>query len=142
MSKITELTEKLETLKNSGINLQNTTLSEDLFLLKSLIKKYENTLIPIVLNKCYGGFQLSQEAYEYLGLEYDKYGSLFSDDRTNPKLIECVETLGKKASGSCSELVIEHIDIDELMTSNIDSNDGYEKIDNRDGYSILENYTK
>lgn len=66
-------------------------------------------MTEIVLNKCYGGYSLSKEAYEFLGLEWDEYGFAFENDRTNPQLIECVRHLGKKASGSCANLVIESL---------------------------------
>lgn len=123
-------------------NLEKSSLEEDLTLLKTLIKKYDNLDIPIVLNKCYGGFGLSKEAYEYMGLNCDDYGSTFGSDRLNPKLIDCIKTLGEKASGSCSSLVIEYIDFDELMTLNIDNNDGFESFSKRDGYSILNHFVK
>lgn len=48
-------------------------------------------MTEIVLNKCYGGYSLSKLAYEFLGLEWDNYGYAFQHDRTNPKLIQCIE---------------------------------------------------
>lgn len=62
--------------------------------------------MKVAINRCYGGFSLSEEAYKYLGLEWDGYGYAYSDDRTNPKLIECIEALGDKASGNCARVGI------------------------------------
>lgn len=54
-------------------------------------------MAKVVINGCYGGCRLSKAALDYLGLdEKDRYA--FEDDRTNPKLIECIEKLGPAAS--------------------------------------------
>ena len=73
-------------------------------------------MTKIVINCCFGGFSLSKEAYDFLGYEWDYYGYLhYHEDfedmdikefRTHPKLIECVEILGKKASGLVLLLVL------------------------------------
>ena len=61
----------------------------------------------IVINKCYGGFGLSDEALamynELTGttLDWD-----YDIDRTDPNLIKVVETLGEKADGFCASLAI------------------------------------
>jgi len=65
--------------------------------------------MKIVINRCYGGYGLSKEAYKFLGLEWDSYGYAFDDDRTNTKLIECVEQLKEKANGSFAKLQIARI---------------------------------
>ena len=49
--------------------------------------------MKVVLNKCWGGFALSEAAYKYLGLKWDRYGYA-EIERNNPKLVECVEKLG------------------------------------------------
>lgn len=84
-------------------------------------------MAKVVLNKCYGGFGLSKEAYEYMGLEWDKYGFKFDNDRENPKLIECVEALGEKANGSYANLFVDEYD-DENFTYWIDEYDGVESL--------------
>ena len=61
-----------------------------------------------VINKCYGGFSLSEDAYKFLGLEWDGYG-YDRIERTNSKLIECVETLGYKANGRFADLKVVEI---------------------------------
>lgn len=82
----------------------------------------------VVLNCCYGGFSLSKEAYEYMGLEWDGYGYAFKYDRENPKLIECIEALGSKANGRCSSLCIEEYD-EENFDCYIDEYDGSESLE-------------
>ena len=72
--------------------------------------------MKIVVNKCYGGFGLSEAAYNFLGLEWDGYG--YADiPRNDPKLVECVETLGDKVNGRCAQLCITEIpdDIDWVI---------------------------
>lgn len=82
--------------------------------------------MKIVINTCYGGFALSQKAYVFLGLTWDDYGFAFSDDRTNPKLIQAVETLGKDASGKYSLLKV--VDIPDDIEFTIENYDGLEWI--------------
>lgn len=66
--------------------------------------------MKVVINRCYGGFSLSEDAYKFLGLEWDGYGNYGyhsgRDDRINSKLVECVETLGKRANGRFADLKI------------------------------------
>ncbi len=99
--------------------------------------------MKVVINKCYGGFSISDEAYDWLiknknwkvteflednrGYEdptadlaidnnykksrlRSKYYLIRNVDenslRTDPELIEAIETLGKKANGSCASLGI------------------------------------
>ena len=70
--------------------------------------------MKVVINRCWGGYGLSKEAYEYLGLDWDNYGKKFKNDRNNPKLIEVVEKLAEKASGKFASLKVVEIpdDID------------------------------
>jgi hypothetical protein len=82
--------------------------------------------MKIVINKCYGGFGLSKEAYEYLGLEWDEFGFEFIDDRTNEKLIKCVEELGEKANGKFAKLKI--VEIPDDTEFEIEEYDGREWI--------------
>lgn len=80
--------------------------------------------MKIVINRCYGGFGLSKEAYECLGLPWDGFGYKYSEKRTDPKLIECVETLGDDSNGSCAELVV--IEIPDDVEYTIEEYDGIE----------------
>ena len=81
----------------------------------------------VVLNYCFGGYGLSEEAYEFLGLPWDEFGYEYEHDRENPKLVECVETLGEKANGYCAELGVEEYD-DYNYTYIIDEYDGSESL--------------
>lgn len=82
--------------------------------------------MKIAINKCYGGFSLSKEAYEFMGIPWDGYGYKFSDhdERTNVKLIECIEALGDKASGRYSKVVV--VKIPDDVNWGIEEYDGVE----------------
>jgi hypothetical protein len=99
--------------------------------------------MKIVVNRCFGGFGISKEAAEFMankGCEQAKkeleapefYGYGYSKDypdeylRTNPFLVEAVETLGEKANGVCANLMIVEIP-DDIMWF-IDDYDGHETI--------------
>lgn len=80
--------------------------------------------MKIVINKCHGGFGLSQLAtqrFRDLG-GHTSYGEL--NMRINPILIETIEELGKDASGKYSNLVI--IEIPDDVEWQIEEYDGYE----------------
>lgn len=82
--------------------------------------------MKVVLNLDYGGFSLSKAAYEYLGLPWDGYGYA-SFERNDPKLVECVETLGtQKASGLFADLGIAEIPDD--VDWEIEEYDGKERV--------------
>lgn len=85
----------------------------------------------VVLNKCYGGFGLSEAAYNYLGLKWDNYGFKYSqeNERTDLRLVECVEKLGKRANGKYAKLVIVEIPAD--LDYVIDDYDGIETLHQR-----------
>jgi len=100
-------------------------------LIQTLKTQDDAVKIEIVLNNCYGGFSVSKELYKSLGLAWDEYGSAFNENRTNPKLVEAVKALGAEANGECSELKIEVIDLDDVLTAYIENNDGKESISYR-----------
>ena len=81
----------------------------------------------VVLNYCFGGYGLSKKAYEFLGLPWDGFGFAYEDDRDNPKLVECVETLGEEANGLCAELAVEEYD-DHNYVYTISEYDGNESL--------------
>jgi hypothetical protein len=88
--------------------------------------------MKVVINRCFGGFSLSKEAYDFLGLEWDGYGFAFKEPepeiRTDPKLIECVKTLGsKKASGRCAQLKV--VRVPDNIEWYIDNYDGLETVE-------------
>jgi hypothetical protein len=107
--------------------------------------------MKVVINKCFGGFGLSNKAVEMciqkgmtLGdsksVDYtdwklrdaaDRYYANRGDEnsfRCNPIVVEVVETLGDEADGSCARLVI--VDIPYLGEEgwHIKSHDGIETI--------------
>lgn len=115
--------------------------------------------MKVAINKCYGGFDLSDEAFERLielGMTACKEGEegfgdadigIFGDTentcilgkyffskfsrydpelRANPLLIQVIEELGDKASGSYSKLSIVEIPDDVEFT--IEEYDGFEHV--------------
>ena len=84
--------------------------------------------MKVVINKCFGGFSLSKEACDFLGLDWNEDRQAYRDDdrRTDTKLIECVETLGYKASGTFAALKI--VEVPDDVNWEIDSYDGVETI--------------
>ena len=80
--------------------------------------------MEIVINTCYGGYGLSEEAYEELGLEWDGYGYDYKADRTNPKLVAVVRKLGEAANGQYAELKV--IEIPDDVKWDIEEYDGIE----------------
>jgi hypothetical protein len=83
--------------------------------------------MKIVINKCFGGYGLSKEAYKKLGIKWDGFGYKFIDDRSNPRLVKVVEQLGNKASGALAELKV--VEIPDDISWEIDDYDGIESID-------------
>ena len=82
--------------------------------------------MKVVINRCYGGFSLSEKAYDYLGIPWDGYGFKCRDeeDRTNINLVECVEKLGEEANGAFAELKV--VDIPDDVEWEIEEYDGME----------------
>ena len=60
----------------------------------------------IVLNRCYGGFSLSEKAGRWLKSHNYDFTHL---QRHDPLLVRCVEELGEEASDDCSQLEIVEI---------------------------------
>lgn len=86
----------------------------------------------VVINTCFGGFSLSEKAYEFLGLVWNKdydYGIAFSeeDKRDDPRLIECIEQLGHEADGYCANLEVVEYD-DYNYDYSINDYDGLEAL--------------
>ena len=68
--------------------------------------------MKIVLNRCYGGFSVSDAVVEKLGLE-----SRYDADRTDARLIALVEADSKAASGEYASLHV--VEIPEEATDYI-----------------------
>jgi len=111
-------------------------------------------MTKVAYNNCYGGFTVSRVGIllgrklsgnpEWGGaciigdtysdgeaVDFD-YGGGRDIDRSDPVLIEVIETLGEKASGSCSCLAIE--DVPSGTAYRIDEYDGNESVMTNDDY--------
>jgi hypothetical protein len=98
----------------------------------------------IVVNKCFGGFGVSEKGVEWLlahgadpkdvrmqdsGLAARFVYSVCTMSRHHPLLVEMVETLGEEANGPSASLMI--VEIDQPMYR-IDEYDGSENIEEPD----------
>jgi hypothetical protein len=79
-------------------------------------------MTKIVVNRCYGGFSLSYEASLELDCDPDTYCD--HEKRNDPKLVDCVERLGKASGGCFSSLKVVEIPDDVEWT--IEEYDGSE----------------
>ena len=84
-------------------------------------------MLKVAVNSCYGGFDLSQRAYELLGWEWRSFPPQEKSIRTDPRLIQAIEALGTvAASGDHAQLRIEEVNPD--FAWKIMSYDGKEEI--------------
>jgi hypothetical protein len=83
-------------------------------------------MTKVVISQRYGGYGLSEAAYEFLGLPWDGFGYAFRNDRTNPDLVRCVETLGSASSGTYANLKV--VEIPDDVEWQIEEYDGAESI--------------
>ena len=84
--------------------------------------------MQIVINSCYGGFDLSDKAldmYKQLSNKSEVYA--YELDRTDPILIQVVETLGAEADGRFAKLRI--IEIPDDIEWEITEYDGSESVE-------------
>ena len=79
--------------------------------------------MKVVINKCYGGFCLSDQVSKELGLAN---GFCWSGPRHDPKLVEIVERLGAEAGGDFADL--RAVEIPDGVEYEIDEHDGMETI--------------
>jgi hypothetical protein len=87
--------------------------------------------MKVVINTCYGGFSLSEDAKErYLELAGEKPKSWYDLNRADKHLVQVVEELGRDANGSHARLEV--VDIETGRWFKIDEYDGYEEIEYRD----------
>ena len=82
--------------------------------------------MKVVINKCFGGFGLSPEAYKFLNIPWDEYGFAFDEDRSNPALVKCVEELAAAAGGRYSSLKV--VEIPDDVEWEINEYDGLEHV--------------
>lgn len=79
--------------------------------------------MELVINRCYGGFFLSELACELLALD-SPYADIERDDY---RLVALIRSLGKKANGRCANLKVVEIPF-EATDWHIDEYDGLESV--------------
>jgi hypothetical protein len=101
--------------------------------------------MKVVINTCYGGFSISEKAAQYMAARgsvrakgdleprqwgFTGYGYVEGMeggyDRSDPLLVEAVETLGGEADGRSAELKV--VEIPDGIQWEIDDYDGVEHI--------------
>ena len=82
--------------------------------------------MKVVINTCHGGYSLSKKAYEFLGIEWDRFGYKYNEDRSNPDLVRCVETLKEDSFGRYARLKV--VEIPDDVKWHIEEYDGAEWI--------------
>lgn len=85
--------------------------------------------MKLVVNKCFGGFSLSEEALDRLAKIKGHPCSdvdFFWGDRSDPDLVQVVEELGDAANGADAKLRI--VDIPDNIEYDIAEYDGIETI--------------
>ena len=79
--------------------------------------------MKVVINRCYGGFGLSEKAMKFLGVD-----SRWPDiARNDLKLVKCVEKLGEEANGMYAELKV--VEIPDDVNWEIGEYDGLEWVE-------------
>lgn len=83
--------------------------------------------MKVVINRCYGGcYALSEAAYAELGMPWDGYGFARSIDRSDPRLVECLERLGDSTNGEYASLEV--VEIPDDVEWEIDDYNGMEHV--------------
>ena len=97
--------------------------------------------MKIIVNRCFGGFGLTEAVFDELKIKWDGYGYLGNKDfdinsdndmayRTDNKLIAAIEKVGiKESTGGMAELEV--IDIPDDIEWGIDEYDGIETVHER-----------
>lgn len=83
--------------------------------------------MKVVINKCYGGFGLSDEAVGMLRERWPECPGYIGSDpgvRANPELVSVVEELGSKASGRFAALAV--VEVPDGVRWHIEEYDGLE----------------
>lgn len=95
---------------------------------EELIQQIKGTR-KIVINRCYGGFGLSEPAWnayvELAGIT-DRDFSYYDVDRDDPYLVQIVEEMGEAADGDFAKLMVVEIPAD--VNWEIDEYDGIEHV--------------
>lgn len=81
----------------------------------------------IVINVCFGGFGLSQSAIDWFNEKHGIIVDQYDLERTDPKLVECVEFLGSAvASDGCAKLKV--VEVPDGVEWQIEEYDGMEHV--------------
>ena len=84
--------------------------------------------MKVVINGCYGGYSLSDEALAYLGIPGgSRYA--YDDDRANPKLVECVEKLGTEVASHGFGSYLYVVEVPDGVEWTITDYDGMEQVE-------------
>ena len=86
-------------------------------------------MYKVVVNRCYGGFGLSEEAQKQLDTHKGKHISEYDIPRHDKDLVAIVEELGDKASDKYADLEIAQIKSNKY---NIREYDGMEYVETPD----------
>ena len=84
----------------------------------------QHAMPKVIINTCYGGFGLSNEAKTILALRGVDVHSMDDDLRTNQDVVEVVELLGALANGDHSKLKV--VDVPDDVKWHIAEYDGSE----------------
>lgn len=87
------------------------------------LKESKMQKVKVVLNRCYGGFSLSQKAMRMLGIQGD-----WEIERDDPRLVQLVEELGQDVAGTFAHLVVGEALIHPDFDWTIFDYDGMERI--------------
>ncbi len=86
--------------------------------------------MKIVINTCFGGFSLSEAAFQKLkesGVPVTSvYDRWFDENRAYPPLVQIVEEMGEQANGCYAELAV--IEVPDSVEWFIDEYDGLESV--------------
>jgi hypothetical protein len=81
--------------------------------------------MEVVINRCYGGFGLSEEAERIL-LETLGEDAFYEMERHDPVFVSLVKIMGERANGSFAKLEIK--EIADGLSYDVDEYDGYESV--------------
>ena len=93
-------------------------------------EEVESEEVGIVVNGCYGGFELSEWARDQFKDRAREDGYIPEPERTDPRLIQLVETHGSKVNGPLSSLRVEYMpkDYAKKKCYTIEEYDGTESL--------------
>ena len=81
--------------------------------------------MKLVINRCYGGFGLSEKAESILLMILGEDGSN-EMERHNPIFVALVENMGEAVNGSFAKLEV--VEIEDGLDYDIEEYDGYESV--------------